>query len=277
MGRPTTKGLARRSSLPCEYGKLRTLQAAAIQSLQVLFKGASDFAGYTDFVGCELWSGGSSPGLTRCLQKLSRIPRLFCLRYAELGSGVLAFLIYRRWGFSSMLSWRIAWGMQGQPIYRQVRDRVVAMMFDGVHKEGDSLPSVRNVAAEYRVNPLTVLKGYQQLVDEGLVDRGIGNRPVTGLGGPDTQCRFRRVQHQRDILQCRLNPLFLPVFQIEIHPQDPVSVRRIRLGRGDGHVFWKSDFSRILSDAPIWLDADGHRRSHNRLLADVVCGKDQSP
>jgi GntR family transcriptional regulator len=63
-----------------------------------------------------------------------------------------------------------------QPIYRQVRDRVVAMILDGVLKEGDPLPSVRNVAAEYRVNPLTVLKGYQQLVDEELVEkrRGLG-------------------------------------------------------------------------------------------------------
>src|SRR3954470_10283534 len=63
-----------------------------------------------------------------------------------------------------------------QPIYRQLRDRVVAMMLDGVLKEGDPLPSVRNVAAENRVNPLTVLKGYQQLVDEGLVEtrRGRG-------------------------------------------------------------------------------------------------------
>ena len=52
-----------------------------------------------------------------------------------------------------------------QPIYRQLRDRVVAMILDGVLKEGDSLPSVRNVAAEYRVNHLTVLKGYQQLVE----------------------------------------------------------------------------------------------------------------
>ena len=59
-----------------------------------------------------------------------------------------------------------------QPIYRQLRDRVVAMILDGVLKEGDPLPSVRNVAAEYRVNPLTVLKGYQQLVDEGLVESG---------------------------------------------------------------------------------------------------------
>jgi DNA-binding transcriptional regulator YhcF (GntR family) len=63
-----------------------------------------------------------------------------------------------------------------QPIYRQLRDRVVAMILDGALKEGDPLPSVRNVAAEYRVNPLTVLKGYQQLVDEELVEsrRGRG-------------------------------------------------------------------------------------------------------
>ena len=63
-----------------------------------------------------------------------------------------------------------------QPIYRQLRDRVAAMILDGVLKEGDPLPSVRTVAAEYRVNPLTVLKGYQQLVDEQLVEkrRGLG-------------------------------------------------------------------------------------------------------
>jgi GntR family transcriptional regulator len=69
-----------------------------------------------------------------------------------------------------------------QPIYRQLRNRVVAMILDGVLKEGDVLPSVRNVAADYRVNPLTVLKGYQQLVDEGLVEtrRGLGMFINTG-------------------------------------------------------------------------------------------------
>jgi GntR family transcriptional regulator len=63
-----------------------------------------------------------------------------------------------------------------QPIYRQLRDRVVAMILEGVLKEGDPLPSVRTVAADYRVNPLTVLKGYQELADEGLVEarRGLG-------------------------------------------------------------------------------------------------------
>ena len=63
-----------------------------------------------------------------------------------------------------------------QPIYRQLRDRVVHMILDGVLNEGDPLPSVRSVAAEFRVNPLTVLKAYQQLVHEQLVEtkRGLG-------------------------------------------------------------------------------------------------------
>lgn len=63
-----------------------------------------------------------------------------------------------------------------QPIYRQLRDRVLAMIIEGVLDDGDALPSVRNVAAEYQLNPLTVLKGYQALVDEGLVEkrRGLG-------------------------------------------------------------------------------------------------------
>jgi GntR family transcriptional regulator len=63
-----------------------------------------------------------------------------------------------------------------QPIYRQLRDRMVALILEGALKEGDALPSVRAVAADYRLNPLTVLKGYQQLVDEHLVvkRRGLG-------------------------------------------------------------------------------------------------------
>ncbi len=70
----------------------------------------------------------------------------------------------------------------GQPIYRQIRDRVVAMILDGLLAEGDPLPSVRTVATESRVNPLTVLKAYQQLVDEQLVEkrRGLGMFINTG-------------------------------------------------------------------------------------------------
>jgi len=68
------------------------------------------------------------------------------------------------------------------PIYRQLRDRVVAMILEGVLKEGDPLPSVRNVAAEFRLNPLTVLKGYQQLVDELLVEKRRGRGMYVNVG-----------------------------------------------------------------------------------------------
>jgi GntR family transcriptional regulator len=71
---------------------------------------------------------------------------------------------------------------ENQPIYRQLRDKVVAMILEGTLGEGDALPSVRSVAAEHTLNPLTVLKGYQQLVDEGLVEkrRGRGMFVTTG-------------------------------------------------------------------------------------------------
>ena len=72
-----------------------------------------------------------------------------------------------------------------QPIYRQLRDRVVAMILDGVLREGDPLPSVRNVAAESRINPLTVLKAYEQLVDEGLVEKRRGLGLFINDGAPD--------------------------------------------------------------------------------------------
>ncbi|MDP9191587.1 MAG: GntR family transcriptional regulator [Acidobacteriota bacterium] len=72
-----------------------------------------------------------------------------------------------------------------QPIYRQLRDRVVAMILDGVLNEGDPLPSVRNVAAEYRVNPITVMKGYQQLVDENLVEMKRGRGMFINTGARD--------------------------------------------------------------------------------------------
>jgi GntR family transcriptional regulator len=85
-----------------------------------------------------------------------------------------------------------------QPIYRQLRDRVVEMILDGVVKEGDPLPSVRNVAAEYRVNPLTVLKGYQQLVDEELVEKRRGLGMFIKAGARDLLMRDER---QRFLLE----------------------------------------------------------------------------
>lgn len=85
-----------------------------------------------------------------------------------------------------------------QPIYRQLRDRVVAMILEGVLADGDALPSVRNVAAEYRLNPLTVLKGYQELVDEELVEKRRG-RGMFVL--PGAQARLLKGERQRFLEQ----------------------------------------------------------------------------
>ncbi|KQV52462.1 GntR family transcriptional regulator [Massilia sp. Root335] len=69
----------------------------------------------------------------------------------------------------------IGWN-DNSPIYRQLKDKVIGMMLDGALKAGDPLPSVRQVAAEYQLNPITVSKAYQELVDDNLVEkrRGIG-------------------------------------------------------------------------------------------------------
>ena len=63
-----------------------------------------------------------------------------------------------------------------QPIYWQLKERTLSMILDGTLKEGDALPSVRTVAAELQLNPITVSKSYQSLVDDGLVEkrRGLG-------------------------------------------------------------------------------------------------------
>lgn len=78
------------------------------------------------------------------------------------------------------------------PIYRQLRDRVVAMILEGVLADGDPLPSVRNVAAEYRLNPLTVLKGYQELVEEGLVEKKRGRGMFVTAGAQKKLLKLER-------------------------------------------------------------------------------------
>src|SRR5947208_6686930 len=79
-----------------------------------------------------------------------------------------------------------------QPIYRQLRDRVVALILDGVLNEGDPLPSVRNVAAEHRLNPITVLKAYQELVDEQLVEKRRGRGMYINTGTRELLLRAER-------------------------------------------------------------------------------------
>jgi len=79
-----------------------------------------------------------------------------------------------------------------QPIYRQLRDRIVAMILEGLLKEGDPLPSVRTVAADYRLHPLTVLRAYQELVDEELVEMRRGRGMFVNAGARDLLLRSER-------------------------------------------------------------------------------------
>src|ERR1700722_18691628 len=85
----------------------------------------------------------------------------------------------------------ITWN-DNAPIYRQLRDRVVAMILDGVLKQGDALPSVRQVAADFQLNPITVSKAYQELVDEQLVEKRRGLGMYVTDGARDALMRSER-------------------------------------------------------------------------------------
>ena len=106
-----------------------------------------------------------------------------------------------------------------QPIYRQLRDLVVAMILDGILDEGDPLPSVRSVSAEYRVNPLTVLKAYQQLTSEQLVEKKRGLGMYVNIGARNLLLQAER---QR--------------FLVEEWPGIQATIRRLGLTPGDLQV-----------------------------------------
>src|SRR5258708_20475729 len=103
-----------------------------------------------------------------------------------------------------------------QPIYRQLRDRMVALILEGALKEGDPLPSVRAVAADYRLNPLTVLKGYQQLVDERLVEKRRGRGMYVSEGA-----RRLLLAGERERFLPQEGPQILPVIhRLGVSPQE---------------------------------------------------------
>jgi len=103
------------------------------------------------------------------------------------------------------------------PIYRQLRDRVVAMILDGVLKQGDALPSVRQVAADFQINPITVSKAYQELVDENLVEKRRGLGMYVSEGARDALLASERERFLREewpVLSARLARLGLSLEQL---------------------------------------------------------------
>ena len=100
------------------------------------------------------------------------------------------------------------------PIYRQLRDRVVAMILDGALKPGDALPSVRQVASEFQINPITVSKGYQSLVDESLVEKRRGLGMYVAEGARDALLASERehfLQEEWPALRARLDRLGIDI------------------------------------------------------------------
>lgn len=107
----------------------------------------------------------------------------------------------------------ITWN-ENTPIYRQLRDRVVAMILDGVLNEGDALPSVRQVAADFQLNPITVSKAYQELVDEQLVEKRRGLGMYVNEGAREALLKNERERFLREewpALYARLKRLGLDV------------------------------------------------------------------
>jgi GntR family transcriptional regulator len=105
----------------------------------------------------------------------------------------------------------ITWN-DSAPIYRQLRERVVAMILDGALHEGDSLPSVRQVAADFQINPLTVSKAYQELVDDQLVEKRRGLGMFVTDGAREALLKSERERFLREewpLLHARLQRLGL--------------------------------------------------------------------
>ena len=110
----------------------------------------------------------------------------------------------------------IAWN-DSTPIYRQLRDRVVAMILDGALKQGDPLPSVRQVAGDFQINPITVSKAYQELVDENLVEKRRGLGMYVTEGAREALLKSERERFLREewpTLSARLSRLGLSLKEL---------------------------------------------------------------
>ena len=116
----------------------------------------------------------------------------------------------------------ITWN-DNAPIYRQLRDRVVAMILDGILKQGDALPSVRQVAADFQLNPITVSKAYQELVDDQLVEkrRGLGMYVAEGARNALLHSeRERFLREEWPMLRERLERLGLDLQTLLAQPKN---------------------------------------------------------
>jgi len=85
-----------------------------------------------------------------------------------------------------------------EPIYRQLKERIVTMLLEGAIKPGEQLPSVRQIAADFQLNPITVSRTYQELADEGLIEKKRGLGMYVADGTPEKLLASERERFLKD-------------------------------------------------------------------------------
>jgi GntR family transcriptional regulator len=96
------------------------------------------------------------------------------------------------------------------PIYRQLMGHLVGRILDQTYPEGAMLPSVRQLASDYEINPLTVAKAYKELARDGLTDKLRGEGLVVRKGVREALLRRERnkfLKEEWPVLRARLKRL----------------------------------------------------------------------
>jgi GntR family transcriptional regulator len=112
---------------------------------------------------------------------------------------------------------------ENTPIYLQLKEKVIGMLLDGVLKPGDALPSVRQVAADFQLNPITVSRAYQELVDESLVEKRRGLGMYVTDGAPEKLLaseRQRFLKEEWPALLARIEQLGLKLEELMKRSED---------------------------------------------------------
>ena len=107
-----------------------------------------------------------------------------------------------------------------EPIYRQLHDRLVELILEDVISEGDALPSIREISSEHRINHITVAKGLQMLVDEGLVEKRRGLGMYVKTGAKEKLVVLERQQ----FLECELPDIGKKIKRLGLSVDDLVKV-----------------------------------------------------
>lgn len=103
-----------------------------------------------------------------------------------------------------------------QPIFRQLADKITEQILQGIWPEGEALPSVRTVSADLKINHLTVMKGYQLLVDEGLVEKRRGQGMFVASGALSQL----RTQQRQQFLEQQIPQIAATLAQLDMSLDD---------------------------------------------------------